>query len=212
MTKPVFVISGLPGCGNSSVARALASRLGLNYFSPGNLFKSVANGSYKTQPYAKTFVEMCEEMSIQIPQFSLDKDNETQAANQLWQSEFGKSKEFHELIDRMQTELASRGGYVIEGKLSIWKIKTPAFKVWLKASFEKRAERVAERERIALDEAKEMLERKEKIERKEWKRIYGFDYVEQEKLADLVLDTTDKSQFEIADEIVATAREKGILS
>lgn len=42
MRRPVIAVSGLPGAGKSTVARALASELRLRYLSTGELFRSLS--------------------------------------------------------------------------------------------------------------------------------------------------------------------------
>lgn len=39
-----FAISGLPGAGSSATSKALASRVGLDFFSAGQLFKDISTG------------------------------------------------------------------------------------------------------------------------------------------------------------------------
>ncbi len=170
--KNVICISGQPSCGTSTVAKIVAEKLGLDYFSPGQYFKKHSAGK------------------------------ETESAVAVWKTEKGSSRSFHNDIDRLQLEIAEKGNVVFDGKLSIRMLKNSNLKVWLKADIEKRAERVAKRDSMDIGAALEKLKEKEVLERKNWKKIYGFDYFEQEKEADLVIDVTEISAAEAAEKIL----------
>lgn len=159
----IIAISGQPGAGTSTIARRLAKKLGLDYFSPGKFFKK--HSKLKKQ---------------------------TREALDVWQTETGKSKFFHEKIDDMQREKARKGNVVVCGKLSIHALKDIADKkIWIDCSLDERARRTAKRDGISLDEAKKSIRKREDIERKEWKRIYGFDRSTQKNMADIIIDTTN---------------------
>ncbi|OGI16113.1 hypothetical protein A3K63_02490 [Candidatus Micrarchaeota archaeon RBG_16_49_10] len=157
----VIAISGLPGAGTSTVARRLAERLGIGYFSPGEVFKSHSK-----------------------------QGEQAQAALDVWLGE-GKEKGFHERLDRLQVDRAKEGDVVVCGKLSVHVLRDIAdFKVWIDCSLEERARRSSKRDGIPLTEAKKKLPERERIESREWKRIYGIDRAEQKGMADLVIDST----------------------
>jgi len=170
--KSVICISGQPACGTSSAAKIVAKKLGLEYFSPGQYFKKHSSG----------------------------KENES--ALNVWKTEKGSSSEFHNDIDKLQLDIAEKGNVVIDGKLSIRMIKGANLKVWLKADIFKRAERVVKRDSINPESALAKLKEREELERKNWKKIYGFDYFEQENDADLVVDNTELSAEETAQKIL----------
>ncbi|MFQ6010120.1 MAG: (d)CMP kinase [Candidatus Aenigmatarchaeota archaeon] len=170
---PVIVISGQPGCGTSTVSRLVSEKLGIGYFSPGKFFKSHGAGK------------------------------ETKAAVDVWRTEKGSSKSFHEEIDRKQQELADKGNIVIDGKLSIRFVKKADLKVWLKAAIEVRAKRITQREEgIDYETALRQLKEKEELERKNFKRIYGFTPSDLEKEADMVIDTSNLTAEQVADKII----------
>ena len=163
MSKITIAISGPPGAGTSSIAKELARKLKIRYFSPGKVQKS----------YAKT-------------------KKESLAALKVWKTKLGKSENFHRnILDRKQVELAKKGNIIICGKLSVKMLEGLAdYKIWVHVPLKIRAGRVAERDNVSMKEATKLLSERENIERKEWKRIYGFDYLEQRKLADLVVDNS----------------------
>ncbi len=160
MKKTTIAISGPPGVGSSSLGKEIAKEMKLNFFSVGDVFK--------TQIKAK---------------------NQTEAALRVLKSKKGKSKNFHQELDKLQREIAKKGNVVIASKLAIFMLKDLAsIKIWLKAPLKIRAKRVSKRDRISLEEAKEKIIEREKIERSLFKKIYGFDYFKQEKFADIVFE------------------------
>jgi cytidylate kinase len=180
-TNLTIVISGPPGSGSSKTSLLLAKKLHLNYFSAGDLFKS----------YSK-----------QRKNRALD----------IWNSNFGKNKEFHHKLDQYQKEKAKRGNIVICGKLSIFLLKNIAdFKVWIDAPLKVRAERVARREDIPMIKAIDQIKKREEIERREWKNIYNFDYFDSKNLANLVINSSEKSIEEIVEEILNSMKNKGLI-
>ncbi len=172
--RRTIVISGMPGCGSSTVAELLSEKLKMDFFSLGKYTKK---------------------------QFQVE--GETQSAIKQWSTELGSSKEFHQKSDTMQQNLAKHGNIVIESKLGIHFVsKLADLKVWLEAPIHIRAQRYAKRDNLEYGEALEMLEKKEAVERKKWKEMYGFDYFDQRKDADLVIDTSNKTPEEIVDQII----------
>ena len=71
------------------------------------------------------------------------------------------------------------------------------FKIWLLASIEKRAARVAERDKITVNEAFRVLEEKEARTKAIYKKLYGFVLGEDFAPFDLVLDTDNLDAEEV---------------
>ncbi len=160
MKKITIAISGLPGAGSSTLGKALAKELNLSFFSPGDFFKSLSK-----------------------------EKKQTYAALDIWKTKEGSSEDFHKNLDSIQKEMGKKGNIVIVGKLSVFMLKDIAdLKVWIKATLEKRAMMVSERDGISVEEAKDKLREREEIERTYFQKIYGIDYLEQEKMADLVFE------------------------
>ncbi len=77
-----------------------------------------------------------------------------------------------------------------------WLLKE-GFKIWLLASLDKRAARVAERDNITVDEAFKMLKEKEDRTKAIYKSLYGFALGEDFSPFDLVLDTDNLNADEV---------------
>lgn len=181
----VIVISGMPGCGSSTTAKLLAEKLNIAHYSVGDYNKS------------QTTI-----------------GSETQKSITMWTSLKGKLlRKFHVNSDKIARQVAKGGNVVIDGKIAIRMIKGKYdLSVWLKADEDVRTKRYSKRDSASVEESGEELRRKERLERKNFRRIYGFDYFDQEKEADLVIDTGDKSPDQIVDEIISAAKAKGLLN
>lgn len=194
-----IAISGLPGSGSTTVARSLAAQLNIPYFSAGQLFKDIAQGVLATQHYYPFFKQLCDKRSLTLPRFAFSKAH---ASVDLWKTEFGANPLFHQAIEALQQELVNAGPIVIDGKLSIHMLKDVTLRVWLSGNLEARAARTAQRDAISQKEAAQLLIQREELHKKEWFAIYGFDYLEQEHEADLIIDTSHKSPAQIVEEIL----------
>jgi cytidylate kinase len=163
-------ISGKSGCGNTTVSRLVAERLGLrmvNY-----TFKNLA------KERGVTFEEICI-LAETDPQYDLT-------------------------VDRMQVKLAEDGACVLGSRLAIWLLREIAFTVYLSASLEVRAGRIARREGKDLAKALRETEARDKRDHDRYARLYGYD-VNTYEFASLVVDAGTLGQDEVAREIVDAA-------
>ena len=71
------------------------------------------------------------------------------------------------------------------------------FKIWLQASIEKRAARVAVRDNITIQQAFKVLKEKEVRTKAIYKELYGFELGNDFKPFDLILDTDNLSAQEV---------------
>ena len=125
---------------------------------------------------------------------------------------YGRKRQFHYDLDEYQKEKAKKGNIVICGKLSIFILKDLAdFKVWIESPLKIRARRIAKREDISMIRAMDQVKKRQEIERKEWKKIYDFDYFDSKNLADIVVDSSEKSVEGIIEEILKAMKDKGLI-
>ncbi|MDY6789100.1 MAG: cytidylate kinase family protein [Candidatus Nanohaloarchaea archaeon] len=171
----VIVVTGPPGSGSSTVGKLVADKLGLDYFSPGKYLKEKVDGI-----------------------------NESESAVKGWREGKMADEDINRSIDDLQKQVAGQGNVVIEGKLSIYMVEDKAdLTVWLNAPLSDRAERTAERDDISVEEAKEHIKERQHEEVKNWREMYDFNYLTQEKEADYVIDTSDITAEEVAEKIVS---------
>jgi cytidylate kinase len=96
-------------------------------------------------------------------------------------------------LDRKQVELAAQGSCVLGSRLAIWLLEQADLKIYLAASAEVRARRIAEREKIPFEQSwRSMVERDERDQQR-YLRLYGLD-TECYDFADLVIDTEHHDQ------------------
>ncbi len=173
--KRVICISGMAGTGKSTLAKKLAQRYGLKYFSGGDTLKDLA----KQQGY----------------------DISTQG---WWESPAGvdflkeraSDPKFDKAVDDKMLEYSEQGNVLLDSWTMPWLLKG-GFKIWLEASFEKRAARVAERDKMALDQAIKMLREKEDRTKAIYKQLYGFILGEDMAPFDFILDTDNLNADEV---------------
>ena len=173
--EPIVVCCGMAGSGKSTLAKKLAEKYGLKYCSGGNALKALAiEEDYK--PFERGWWESKEGMRF------LEKR--------------GKDPKFDEAVDRKFLELAQQGNVILDSWTMPWLLKK-GFKVWLEASPEKRAERIANRDEIGVREALKALRNKEERTKAIYKKLYGFSLGEDFTPFNLILDTDNLKAGEV---------------
>jgi CMP/dCMP kinase len=168
--KVIICVSGMTGSGKSTVAKRLADRYNLEYFSGGNAMKALA----KEEGY----------------------DSDVRG---WWESpeglDFLKKRMgdpvFDKKIDQKLLELASKGNVVLDSWTVPWLLKEDGFKVWLESSPQARAKRVVNRDRISFEEALQALTEKDACTRQIYNDLYAFDLGHDLTPFNLVLATDD---------------------
>lgn len=118
-----------------------------------------------------------------------------------------ESPEIDRELDRRQVKMAREEASVLGSRLAIWMLDDATLKVYLKASPEVRAGRIAKREGGTVEEKlRETMERDRK-DHLRYRKTYGIDN-DDYSFADLVIDTDTVSPERIADIIVERALQK----
>jgi len=164
----VIIISGMAGTGKSTLAKKIAERYGLNYFSGGDALKQLA----------------------------MEKGYEPKD-NGWWESEEGlkfleereRDKRFDGKVDDKLLKMANKGNVVLDSWAMPWLFKGEAFKIWLKASLEVRAERAAKRDLMEAESIIKIIKEKDERTRLIYKNLYGFDFGVDLSPFDLILNT-----------------------
>lgn len=173
--KIVLCISGMAGSGKSTVAKRLARKFGLRYFSGGEALKALASEA-GFNPAGQGWWESGEGLRFlkrRRDDFSFDKK-----------------------VDEKLLELATQGDVVLDSWAQAWLLKE-GFKIWLEASTEERAKRIAERDGITLDGAFKALKEKDRLTKTIYKELYGFILGEDFSPFDVILDVTKLSEEEV---------------
>ena len=171
----VICISGMAGTGKSTLSKKLAERYSLKYYSGGNALKALA---------AEEGYDSSKEGWWESPEglCFLEKRN-----NDL---------SFDKAVDEKLLRYASEGNVLLDSWTMPWLLKD-AFKIWLAASVERRAQRIAQRDNMKTEDALEALKEKEARTKSIYNQLYGFELGEDFAPFDLVLDTDNLSAGEV---------------
>jgi len=112
-----------------------------------------------------------------------------------------KDPKYDRHLDDTQVTLAKEAGIVLGSRLAIWLIEDANLKVYLSASPEVRAQRIANREHANLEFTYEEMMKRDRRDRERYIRLYDIDN-DDYHFADLILDTDSMDQHEEADRIV----------
>ena len=173
--KIVICISGMTGSGKSTVAKRLADKYGLDYFSGGNALKTLAQEE-GYNPDVTGWWETAEGLKF-------------------LQQRMGDPA-FDKRIDEKLLELAEKGNIVLDSWTMPWLLKY-GFKIWLEASPKIRAKRVVTRDSISQKEALNALTKKDEQTRQIYKNLYGFDLGHDLSPFNLVLATDELEPEEV---------------
>lgn len=173
--KVVICLAGMTGCGKSTVAKRLAEKYGLKYMSGGSALKELAiETGYK--PIEAGWWESAEGKRF------LKQRREDPA--------------FDKKVDEKQLKLARRGNLIFDSWTMPWLYKG-GFKIWLEASPNVRARRLAKRNAISLQEALRAIREKDMQTKMIYKNLYGFELGEDFSPFDLILGTDDLNAEEV---------------
>ena len=162
-----IAVSGKSGCGNTTVSRMLAERLGvrlINY----------------------TFHNMAEEREMSFTEICRLAEEDTQ---------------YDLYLDQRQVEMAAQGSCVLGSRLAVWLLKKAVLKVFLTASPEVRADRIARREGLPFQTALRNLQQRDRRDRQRYINLYEID-VDRYDFVDLVVDTERGDQLFVVETIL----------
>lgn len=172
----VITISGKSGCGNSTVSRLVAERLGLRLIN-------------------FTLRDLARERGLSF--------------EQLWQRAEHDQSVDHEL-DRRLVELAAKGDCVVGTRLAIWMLDAQDLSVYLEASQQTRAARIASREAISYRAALAATAARDRRDRNRYLRLYDID-IGDASHADIVVDTEELDQHAVVGKIMEALRSRNLL-
>lgn len=210
----VIAIDGPAGAGKSSVARALAERLGFTYLDSGAMYRCVAlacleAGVDPDDPLGSAGLATGVEIELKGREVRLDGRDVTTAIRTPEVTEAASRVSVHPdvrvaMIER-QRILIANGSYVAEGR-DIGTVVSPdsPLKVFLTASPEVRAERRAAQEGV---EASEVLRMIVERDHRDTSRQHGTLVVASDAVE---IDTSDLDLAAVVDRIATLADERGL--
>lgn len=178
--KIVLCISGMAGSGKSTVAKRIAHKYNLNYFSGGDALKTLALDA-GFNPESRGWWESPDGLKF------LKKRS--------------KDFSFDKRVDEKLQERAQQGDVVLDSWAQAWLLDR-GFKIWLDASTKERARRIAKRDGITYDKALKALKEKDKVTKMIYKKLYGFDLGKDFTPFDVIFDVTHLSEEEVFQAIV----------
>jgi len=173
----LITISGTPGSGKTTVAKLLSRRLGLPHVYAGDLYRAEAE---------RRGLSLAEFNRLSERDHAIDRD-----------------------LDTRMAAYARAGNVVLEGRLAAFIARqegVDALKVWLTASDETRARRVAARESGDWQRVLHDNRERNQSDASRYRAIYGFDLGDI-SIYDLVLYTDEQAPEALAENILRRARE-----
>jgi predicted cytidylate kinase len=191
MKEKVVIVSGLSGSGKSNLVECIAEKFNLNFVHTSALLK-----------------ELMQEKKAEIKGSFGEKNLgwwESIEAKQAFDKRLNQTK-FDELLDKKLLELIGKGNIVMDS-WTMGYLNSKGFKIWLNASIETRAKRIAKRNNQSFEEVLKAIKLKEEKTTEIYKKIYGFTLGEELEKFDLVIDTEKISEKKVR-EIALNALKK----
>jgi cytidylate kinase len=171
----VICISGMAGTGKSTLAKRLAHKYGLTYHSGGDALRALA-AERGLKSTSNGWWESAEGLQF-LEQRRADAS-------------------FDRAVDEKLLEYAAEGNVLLDSWTMPWLVRG-GFKIWLAASVERQAERIAKRDCMTIEEALAALKEKETNTKAIYRQLYGFALSEDFEPFDLILDTDNLTAEEV---------------
>ena len=113
-------------------------------------------------------------------------------------------------LDRRLMELAADGGCVLGTRLAIWLIEDRDLSVYLDATQQTRAARIASREVMSYGAALTATDQRDRRDRNRYLRLYDID-IDDASQADLVVDTEELDEHAVVGKIIEALRARNLL-
>ena len=175
-----IIISGLPAAGKTEVARLLGMRLGLRELGGGDILKGMAA-----------------------------EEGYTTGGSDWWDTEQGieflkereRNPKFDKEVDRRMLEKIKEGNIVVTSWTMPW-LSDTGFKIWLDASRDVRAKRMALRDKTDIDTSRRTIDERDTMNYDLYGRLYGIKLGRDKNPFDVIINTDKLTVEQVADEIL----------
>ena len=185
--KGSIILSGFAGSEKSSVADNLGKELGIKVVHASALLKEMKDSGVK----------------------ALEK-KEVKKIEDWWESK--EAKEFMKkrqqdssldiALDKKLIQIAEKGNAILDSWTMPYLYKGKAFKIWLNASAETRAERVSKRDGLDFKGVLAKIRARDAETKALYQRLYNFSMGEQLELFTMVLSTDTMPQEEVLEKVL----------
>jgi cytidylate kinase len=166
------IVSGMPASGKTTVAKSIAEHYRLRYLCGGDMLK---------------------EMAIARGYEPSGDDWWDTEAGMTFLEERKKSDRFDHEVDELLVKAVEKGGVAVTSYTAPW-LARKGIKIWLKASAEARANRMASRDTVSYLEALEIVKKRDTENFELYQRMYGFEIDKDLSVFHLVIDTDNLSK------------------
>jgi CMP/dCMP kinase len=182
MKNRVVIISGFAGSGKTTLARAISEEFRLRYVSASEILRELARELGATEGDSKDWWETEKGMEF------VKKRGEDMS--------FDK-----ELDDRLLSLIGREQSIVVDSK-TMGNLSKVGFRIWLGASSENRANRVAGRDNVSSKEVSMKLNDRDEVDKGIYKKLYDFNLGEDFDNFDLILDTDSFGIEDIKEKVI----------
>jgi cytidylate kinase len=184
-----IIIAGMPAIGKTTVANILAKKLGMEAIGGSDILKELAE-SKGYSPEGADWWDTKEGI-----RFLKDREANT---------------DFDKEADEILLKKIKKGGLVVTSYTAPW-LAEDCFKVWLSASLETRARRMAKRDGMGVEQCKKTIKVRDSANNKLYKSLYNIDFGNDLKPFDMVVNTGSITPDQTANLIIKRMKELGMI-
>lgn len=178
MGKNAIIFTGPASSGKSTIAKTIAKKFGLRFYDGGDILKLLAK-EMGYDPSKKDWWDTREGMEF----LAVRK----------------KDSSFDKKVDDKINEVLEKGNCIVTSWTQAWLYKGDAVKIWVSATPNERAKRMAERDGIDIEKAHDIIKERDKRNRDHFLKLYKIKFGEDYKPFDIVMDTSKLKQKEVTD-------------